>query len=56
MRRKRNTAWKNLFILMIFVTLLIAFITFLAYRNATSLIKEESCKNNMYQALYFLAH
>ena len=51
MRRKRNTAWGNLFILMIFVTLLITFITFFAYRNATSLIKEESCKNNMYQAI-----
>ena len=49
--KKRRSTWQNLLIIMIFTTILIVIITFLVYQNAIDLIKEETCKTNMYQAI-----
>ena len=49
--KKRRSAWQNLLIIMAFTTILIVIITFLVYQNAIDLIKEETCKTNMYQAI-----
>lgn len=49
--KKRLSIWQNFFIIMTIAFVLIALITFWNHRSAVEVMKEETSKTNMYQAL-----
>lgn len=49
-KKRATVVWKNFFILISFISILIICITFFIYRNAISVMKEEICTVNMNQA------